>query len=47
MNMDNMTTYVSPLQVGDYLWFLGWKLSSVGAMVWTCIALLVLLIADR
>ena len=39
--------YVSSLQAGDYLWFLGWELDSAGVMVSKCIVLLVLSTADR
>jgi len=46
MNVGNMIMYLH-FKLGDNLWFPGWAPHSAGAMVGTCIGLLMLSIAER
>jgi solute carrier family 31 (copper transporter), member 1 len=46
MNMGNMIMYLH-FKPGDNLWFLGWAPSSAGAMVGTCIGILMLSMTER
>jgi len=46
MNVGNMIMYLH-FKPGDNLWFLGWAPTSVGAMIGTCIGLLMLSITER
>jgi copper transporter 1 len=46
MNVGNMIMYLH-FKLGDNLWFLGWTPTSAGAMVGTCIGLLMLSITER
>jgi len=46
MNVGNMIMYLH-FKPGDNLWFLGWAPNSAGAMVGSCIGILMLSIAER